>query len=129
GADTNTSDLKNTYGTIRVRVNGNMVDTGQQFVGLTIGDHSKSGINTMFDTGSVVGIACNVFGAKFLPKFLPSFTWGGDGQLVEHRLEKSLETARRVMMRRNVRLTESYEKIFRDVFDKTAGERQAESII
>jgi len=129
GADTNTSDLKNTYGTIRVRVNGTMVDTGQQFVGLMIGDHSKSGINTTFDTGSVVGIACNVFGAKLLPKFLPSFSWGGEGKLVEHRLEKSLETARRVMMRRNVRLTESYERIFREIFDTTAGERRTEGIV
>jgi len=128
GADTNTSDLKNTYGTVRVFINGKEVDSGEQFVGLIIGDHSKSGINVMFDTGSVVGVGCNVYGAKLPPKYLPSFSWGSEGTFVEHRIEKCIETARRVMARRDVVMSDSYEKIFREVFALTLAERKAAGV-
>jgi len=128
GADTNTSDLKNTYGTVRVMVNGKQVDSGRQFVGLIIGDHSKSGINVMFDTGSVVGVACNVYGAKIPPKYLPSFSWGSEGKFVEHQIEKCLETARRVMARRDVVMSAAYEKVFREVFAATLAERKAAGV-
>jgi UDP-N-acetylglucosamine diphosphorylase/glucosamine-1-phosphate N-acetyltransferase len=124
GADTNTSDLKNTYGTIRVMINGTMVETGQQFVGLTMGDHSKSGINVMFDTGSVVGASCNIYGATLPPKALPSFSWFGAGTLEEYQLEKGLETARRVMARRSVVMSDAYELLFRRVHLSTSGERK-----
>lgn len=128
GADTNTSDLKNTYGTIRVQVNGTSIDSGMQFVGLTMGDHSKSGINVMFDTGTVVGSSCNIYGAGLPPKFVPSFTWGGEGKYTEYHLEKSLETARRMMSRRNVLMTPAYEKVFREVFVKSERERRVAGI-
>ena len=124
GADTNTSDLKNTYGNVKVYINGELLDTGLQFVGLTMGDHSKTGINVMFDTGSFVGVSCNVYGAGFPPKFLPSFSWGEKESWLTYQLEKSIETARRVMARRNVQMNEHYEKIFRNVFTATDAERR-----
>ncbi len=117
GADTNNSDLKNNYGNVKVYINGEMVDTGSMFVGLTMGDHSKSGINTMFNTGTVVGAMCNVFGADFPPKYIPSFSWGGGGGLVPYELEKALKTAGAVMARRKKELTPAYEKIFRYLFE------------
>ncbi|MER3523453.1 MAG: transferase [Ignavibacteria bacterium] len=123
GADTNTSDLKNNYGTVRVFVNGKEIDSGSQFVGLTMGDHSKSGINTMFNTGTVVGVSSNVFGAGFPPKFIPSYAWGGAEGLATYDLEKSLEVARRVMARRNVTMTEADERLLRKVFELTRHER------
>lgn len=123
GADTNTSDLKNNYGTVRVFINGKEVDSGSQFVGLTMGDHSKSGINTMFNTGTVVGVSANVFGAGFPPKFIPSFAWGGAEGLETYDLEKSLEVARRVMERRNVTMSGADEQLLRKVFDLTRRER------
>ncbi|MBI1805435.1 MAG: GlmU family protein [Ignavibacteria bacterium] len=124
GADTNTSDLKNTYGTVKVQVGGLLIDSGMQFVGLTMGDHSKSGINVMFDTGTVVGVACNIYGAGLSPKFLPSFSWGGDSRFTTYQIDKSLETARRVMARRDVEMTSAYENLFRDVYRLTEVERR-----
>jgi len=123
GADTNNSDLKNNYGNVKVYVDGEMVDSGSMFVGLTMGDHSKSGINTMFNTGTVVGVSCNVYGGGFPPKFIPSFTWGGAEGLVEYRLDKALETARAVMNRRKIDLTAADEKLIRGIFEATAKER------
>jgi len=119
GADTNNSDLKNNYGTVKVYVEGEMVDTGSLFVGLMMGDHSKSGINTMFNTGTVVGVMCNVYGAGFPPKFIPSYTWGGAQELIEYELDKALDTARRVMARRDVQLTQAQEEMLRAVFELT----------
>lgn len=126
GADTNNSDLKNDYGTVKVYVQGELVDTGSQFVGLTMGDHSKSGINAMFNTGTVVGVNCNLFGAALPPKFVPSFTWGNasDG-FVTYRLEKAIQVARRVMARRKVELTPAMEILFRTVFEQSQTERDA----
>jgi UDP-N-acetylglucosamine diphosphorylase/glucosamine-1-phosphate N-acetyltransferase len=123
GADTNNSDLKNNYGNVKVHVDGKMVDSGSMFVGLTMGDHSKSGINTMFNTGTVVGLSCNVYGGGFPPKFIPSFTWGGAEGLVEYRLDKALETARAVMNRRKIDLTGADEELMREIFRETAQER------
>jgi hypothetical protein len=116
--------LKNNYGTVKVVVNGVEIDSGSQFVGLTMGDHSKSGINTMFNTGTVVGVSSNVFGAGFPPKFIPSFSWGGSGGLEEYDIEKALDVARRVMARRNVVLSTADEQMLRHVFDVTARERK-----
>jgi UDP-N-acetylglucosamine diphosphorylase/glucosamine-1-phosphate N-acetyltransferase len=122
GADTNNSDLKNNYGNVKVFVNGKEVDTGSQFVGLTMGDHSKSGINTMFNTGTVVGVSSNVFGAGFPPKFIPSFAWGGADGLQAYDIEKALEVARRVMRRRKVEMTDADEKLLKRIFEATRHE-------
>lgn len=124
GADTNNSDLKNNYGSVKVYIDGKLVDSGSMFVGLFIGDHSKSGINTMFNTGTVVGTMCNVFGSDYPPKYIPSFSWGGGGKIVEHDLEKALKTAQQVMARRKKTLTPEYERIFRHVFELTRDERK-----
>ena len=124
GADTNNSDLKNNYSTVKVYLNGQLVDTGSLFVGLFMGDHSKSGINTMFNTGTVVGVMSNVFGGDYPPKFIPSFAWGGSQGLVEHDLERALDTARRVMGRRDRELTPAQEKVLRKVFELTKPERE-----
>jgi len=75
GANTNNSDLKNNYSTIKAYANGALTDTGLLFLGLIMGDHSKTGINTMFNTGTMVGIMCNIFGADFPPKYIPDFSW------------------------------------------------------
>jgi UDP-N-acetylglucosamine diphosphorylase/glucosamine-1-phosphate N-acetyltransferase len=123
GADTNNSDLKNNYGNVRVVINGKEVDSGSQFVGLTMGDHSKSAINTMFNTGSVVGVSSNVFGAGFPPKSIPSFAWGGAEALENYDIEKALDVARRVMARRKVEMSEVDENLLRKVFELTRGER------
>ena len=129
GADTNTSDLKNTYGTVKVYVGGSLIDTGLQFMGMMMGDHSKSGINVMFDTGTVIGISCNVYGSGLPPKALPSFSWGGEKSYSPFALGKSLETARKVMERRTVFLSGTYEKLMKDVFAKTEEERRKLGII
>ncbi len=123
GADTNNSDLKNNYGNVKVFINDEQIDSGSMFVGLTMGDHSKSGINTMFNTGTVVGVGCNVFGADFPPKYIPSFSWGGSESLTTYKLDKCMEVAKRVMARRDVEFTAADEKIFKTVFELTKGER------
>jgi UDP-N-acetylglucosamine diphosphorylase/glucosamine-1-phosphate N-acetyltransferase len=109
GADTNTSNLKNDYGEVTVydAVVGDFVPTGRQFVGLFMGDHAKCSINTMFNTGTVVGVFCNLFGSGFPPRHVPSFSWGGAEGLVPYRIEKALRVAEAVMARRGVPLTEA----------------------
>lgn len=124
GADTNNSDLKNNYGSVKVVINDEQVDSGSMFVGLTMGDHSKSSINTMFNTGTVVGVSSNVFGSGFPPKYVPSFTWGGSDSLTSYALDRSIEVAKRVMERRHIDFTEIDERIFRKVFDLTKEERR-----
>ncbi len=124
GADTNNSDLKNNYRPVDVVLNGKKVETGLLFVGLIMGDHSKSGINTMFNTGATVGFSCNVFGAGYLPKYIPSFTWHDNAiSPSEYRLEKAIEVAKRVMERRNVTFTDSDERLFKSIFQLTQVER------
>ncbi len=123
GADTNNSNLKNNYGAVRVHVNGKEIDSGSTFVGLTMGDHSKCAINTMFNTGTVAGIMCNIYGADFPPKWIPSFSWGGSGGFTEHDVDRALTVARKVMERRGVTLGQAEEKLIREVFKKTKGER------
>lgn len=122
GADTNTSNLKNTYGEVNAwsYAEEALTATGQQFLGLIMGDHGKSGINTMFNTGTVAGVGANVFGSGFPPKHIPSYTWGDHGT---HALDKALGTARRVMARRHEQLTSEDEKILKYVFNLTEGYR------
>ncbi|MDZ7291955.1 MAG: GlmU family protein [candidate division KSB1 bacterium] len=128
GADSNNSDLKNNYGTVKVYVNGEMVDSGSLFVGLTMGDHSKCGINTMFNTGTVVGVMSNVFGAGYPDKFIPSFTWGGIDKMETYEIDKALEVARRVMARRKLALSAAQEKMLKHVFEITASERKWQAL-
>ncbi|MBI1192400.1 MAG: glucose-1-phosphate thymidylyltransferase [Bacteroidetes bacterium] len=125
GADTNTSNLKNDYGTVKLynAASGQYENTGRQFCGLFMGDHSKAGINTMFNTGTVVGVCANIFGGGFPPKFLPSFSWGGAEDLSTYRPEKALETARRVMARRQQALSAEQEKTLNRIFEQTRRER------
>jgi UDP-N-acetylglucosamine diphosphorylase/glucosamine-1-phosphate N-acetyltransferase len=126
GADTNASNLKNDYGDVKVwsYAAGGRRATGLQFHGLIMGDHSKCGINTMFNTGTVVGFSANIFGPGFPPPFLPSFTWGGAEGLITYRLDKALATAERVMARRGRELTEADRRQFAEIFAVTEGYRQ-----
>lgn len=125
GADTNNSNLKNNYDEVRLwsYVSKGFAKTGLQFCGLIMGDHSKSGINTMFNTGTVVGVSANVFGGGFPRTFIPSFSWGGASGFIEYRIEKALEAAARVMERRGIALDKVEEDILRTVFDLTKGYR------
>ncbi len=124
GADTNNSDLKNNYGSVKVVINDEQIDSGSQFMGLTMGDHAKTAINTMFNTGTVVGTASNIFGGGFPPKYIPSFTWGGPEAMTTYDLERSIDVAKRVMARRKHVLTEATERLFKKVFDLTRDERK-----
>lgn len=123
GAGTSNSDLKNNYGNVRVRIGGVLVDSGLMFVGLSMGDHSKTGINTMFNTGTIVGVMANVFGSGFQPKFIPSFSWGGVNGMDIYRLEEAIEVAKRVLKRRGKDLTPVQDRLIRDVFELTGQER------
>ncbi len=119
GADTNTSNLRNDYGEVTLfsEETGKYEASGQQFIGLVMGDHSRSGINTMFNTGTVVGVACNVFGAGYQPRHIPSFSWGGKERLMTYRPERALESMRAMMARRGRRLTDVEERAFRRLFE------------
>ncbi len=103
GADTNTSNLKNNYDEVRLwnYPAGRFTPTGQQFCGLVMGDHAKCGINTMFNTGTVVGVCANVFGDGYPRNFIPSFAWGGAAGYQTFRIDKAYETIERVMARRD----------------------------
>ena len=123
GADTNCSDLKNNYSTIKVTLNGKSIDTGLQFLGLIMGDHSKTAINTMFNTGTIVGFSSNIFGAGFPDKYIPSFSWGGSEGITTYDLKKSIQTAKVVFGRRNKKFTTEDEKLFEEIFNLTKEER------
>jgi hypothetical protein len=84
-----------------------------------MGDHSKCGINTMFNTGTLVGTACNLFGGGYMPRFIPSFSWGGDNSLVEYDFDKAMETAERVLARRQMELDDDYRAVLKNVFDQS----------
>jgi len=123
GADTNCSDLKNNYSNVKVWVNGKYVDSQSTFVGLTIADHSKTGINTMFNTGTVVGVGCNIYGSNFPPKYIPSFTWGGAEGFTEHKFDKMINTAKIVTSRRNVQLDRIDISLLEYIYHATREER------
>lgn len=122
GADTNNSNLKNNYAEVRLwnyETEG-FAKTGLQFCGLMMGDHSKCGINTMFNTGTVVGVSANIFGSGFPRNFVPSFSWGGSSGFTTYKTNKAFEVAKVVMSRRNIEFTEADEKILEHVFEETA---------
>lgn len=129
GAGTNNSDLKNNYSTVRVDLGYETVDSGLQFIGLMMGDHSKSGIGTLFNTGTVVGVFCNIFGAGFPPKYIPSFSWGGADRLEPYDVHRAIEVARQVMARRGVTLTQVEERLIYDLFVQTEPERLKRSVV
>lgn len=106
GADSNNSNLKNNYGNVKVYnyLKDDQIDTGLQFCGLIMGDHSKCGINSMFNTGTVVGVGANIFDGGFPPKHVPSFAWGGKQGFEKYEFSKFIETTENVMKRRNVDL-------------------------
>lgn len=128
GADTNTSNLKNDYGDVRAYSPSTqrLLNTGRQFVGLFMGDHAKCGINTMFNTGTVVGTSCNIFGGGFQPQYIPPFSWGGPSRgFTTYRLEKALAVAERVMARRDYQFTDVDRTLLTRLFDETESERDA----
>lgn len=129
GADTNNSDLKNNYGPVRVMLGTEQIDTGLQFVGLIMGDHSKTAINSMFNTGTIVGVSSNIFGTGFPPKYVPSFSWGAAGEtFTTFNVDKAIGVARRMMERRKVQLTAQEELLFRAIFALTAAERRRQGM-
>lgn len=121
GADTNNSNLKNNYDQVKLwnYNKGGFVRTGETFCGLFMGDHSKCGINTMFNTGTVVGVSANIFGAGFPRNFIPSFSWGGPQGYSVYSTKKAMITADIVMKRRNQDFNEIEESILNHVFKET----------
>lgn len=115
GADTVTSDLKNTYGSIRVNLNGIGVETGQRFLGSIIGDHAKTGICTRLPTGCIIGVAANIFTRGAVPKNVPSFAWLTDDGLESYRIDKAIDIARIVMGRRDIELEEPERSLIEQV--------------
>lgn len=125
GADTNNSNLKNNYAEVKLwsYTKKRFIKTGLQFCGLIMGDHSKCGINTMFNTGTVVGVSANIFGSGFPRNFVPSFSWGGSGGYMTFTLPKAFEVAEKVMARRNLILTNEEKSILEYVFRETEDSR------
>ena len=122
GADTNNSNLKNNYAEVRLwdyETEG-FAKTGLQFCGLMMGDHSKCGINTMFNTGTVVGVSANIFGSGFPRNFIPSFSWGGSAGMITYKTDKAFEVAKVVMSRRDIAFTEVDVQILEHVFEETS---------
>ncbi len=121
GADSNNSNLKNNYAEVRLwdyQTEG-FAKTGLQFCGLMMGDHSKCGINTMFNTGTVVGVSANIFGSGFPRNFVPSFSWGGNSGFTTYLTKKAFEVAKVVMARRNIEFTDQDAAILEQVFEAT----------
>ncbi|MDR1739324.1 MAG: GlmU family protein [Bacteroidales bacterium] len=123
GAGTNSSNLKNDYSNVRIWNYGaeTFLETGQMFCGLFMGDHSKAAINTSFNTGTIVGVCSNVFGAGFPRQYVPSFMWGGTHV---HPLLRAIDTAEKVMARRDVIMDEKEKNILKYVFESTHGNRK-----
>ena len=125
GADTNTSNLKNNYANVKMWdfESERFKDTGLQFCGLIMGDHSKCGINTMFNTGTTVGVSANIFGAGFPRTLIPSFAWGGANGFTTYQTKKAFETVQLVMQRRNKSLTKDDKEVLSHIFESTSQQR------
>lgn len=119
GADSNNSNLKNDYSEVKIwdYTKKGFITTGLQFCGLIMADHSKCGINTMFNTGTVVGFSSNIFGSGFPRNFIPSFSWGGAAGFTTYKVSKAIEVAKLVMSRRNIPFNEAEQAIFEKVFE------------
>lgn len=122
GADSNTSNMKNTFDNVKVwsHAENCFTDTGLMFCGLLMGDHSKCGINTMFNTGTVVDVSANVFGGGYTRNYIPSFTWGGAGSITTYNLKKALLTAEKAFERRQLPFAESERKLLEHLYAMTA---------
>ncbi len=122
GADSNTSNLKNNYAEVKLwnYDDERFINTGLQFCGLIMGDHSKCGINTMFNTGTVIGVSANIFGAGFPRNFIPSFSWGGVAGFTTYHMNKVIEVAKVVMKRRALELSQLDKNILQHVFETTS---------
>lgn len=125
GADTNCSNLKNNYDKIKIwdEHSFKSVQTGLTFCGLLMADHSKCAINTMFNTGTVVGVSANIFGGGFPEKFVPSFTWGGSEGMTSYQLNRAMDTANRMMERRGRYLSPEELKMYEHIFTMTQEQR------
>lgn len=124
GALATTSNLKNTYGTVRFQLDSqNRIDTNAQFLGSLIGDHTKIGIGQLLTTGANLGVGCNIFGGGVSPKYVPSFSWGGLDGWSEHRLEECLKTVKATLGRRNAVLRPESEEVLRALFESSQSER------
>lgn len=121
GADTNTSNLKNNYAEVKLwdYQTGRFAPTGLQFCGLMMGDHSKCGINTMFNTGTVVGVNANIYGSGYPRNFIASFSWGGPAGISTYQTKKAFEVAKVVMSRRNMEFSAEERAILEHVFEET----------
>jgi len=121
GADSNNSNLKNNYEEVKLwsYETENFAKTGLQFCGLMMGDHSKCGINTMFNTGTVVGVSANIFGSGFPRNYVPSFSWGGAAGMIDYTVSKALQTAEKVMARRGIELSVADRDILTHIHDTT----------
>ncbi len=122
GADTNNSNLKNNYANVKIweYSSEKFVDSGLQFCGLIMGDHSKCGINTMFNTGTVIGVSANIYGSNFPRNFIPSFSWGGAAGFTTYSLKKAYETTELVMDRKHEDFTEEDKNIMNHIFEISA---------
>jgi UDP-N-acetylglucosamine diphosphorylase / glucose-1-phosphate thymidylyltransferase / UDP-N-acetylgalactosamine diphosphorylase / glucosamine-1-phosphate N-acetyltransferase / galactosamine-1-phosphate N-acetyltransferase len=127
GANTNNSNLKNDHSVVKLHsyVSNSLESTGLTFCGLFMGDYSKAGISTMFNTGTVVGVNVNVFGAGFQPKHIPSFSWGGNADgFIPYRLDKALDVARDTVSRRGLHFEDTEENMLKEVFQQTQPQRE-----
>ena len=124
GAGTVNSNLTNLYGSIKVQLFDKMIDTGQTFLGIIMGDHTKTAINTKFTTGSIIGFACNILLTSTPPKFTPSFSWYSDNITRAYDITRELQVAKRMMARRNKKMTRNGEKVFKTIFTLTETERK-----
>ena len=125
GAGTVNSNLLNTYGNIKVELGENVINTNHMFLGMAMGDHNKTAINTTIMTGSIFGFACNIITPTYPPKYLPSFTWYSDNGMKVYILEKALQVGKIAMKRRDKEMTIAEEQIFRMVFQLTEKERSS----
>jgi len=126
GAMTTNSDLKNDYGPIKVIRDGKEFSTGQMKVGSFIGDHTKTGIGTLLNTGIQIGFSANLYGGTlFEQKLIPSFSWGKPDRMVPYKVDKAIEVAKAVKTRRGKKLTDSEEKLFKQIFEQTKKQREA----
>ena len=124
GAGTVNSNLTNLYGSIKVQLSDKTIDTGQTFLGMIMGDHTKTAINTKFTTGSIIGFACNILLTNTPPKFTPSFSWYSDNITRAYDVTRELQVAKRMMARRNKKMTRNGEKVFKAIFTLTETERK-----
>lgn len=127
GADTVNSNLLNTYGDVKVEIDGNIINTNHMFLGMAMGDYTKTAINTTIMTGSIIGFSCNIITFTYPPKYLPSFIWHSYHGMKVYVLENALRAAKVAMKRRDKEMTSAEERLFRLVFQLTEKERNSVS--